>query len=66
MHLFVESALYVNALVQLSYCFGPIIGGVINSAAGMSKTCITMGVTGSICLVIYLVLSILVHWITLQ
>ena len=66
MHLFVESALYVNALVQLAYVFGPIIGGSINTAVGMSKTCISMGITGSICLLVYFVWSIVVHCITIN
>ena len=66
MHLFVESALYVNGLVMLAYMFGPILGGVINTAVGMSKTCISMGVTGSICLFFYFVFSIIVHCITIH
>ena len=58
MHLFVESALMVHALVQIAHVVGPILGGMINSAVGMSKACTLLGYVGVGALVIYQALAL--------
>ena len=61
MHLFVESAMMVHAIVQLAHVIGPILGGLINTFVGMKSACVIMGYFGAGSLVFYLVFALYVY-----
>ena len=61
LHLFVESAFMVLAIIQVAHVLGPIIGGLINTGSGMSLTCIYMGIFGAASLLIYVIFAIYVY-----
>ena len=60
LHLFVESAFMVHALMQMANVFGPILGGLINTAVGMQGACEKMGIVGIYAMGIYLILALIV------
>ena len=61
MHLFVESAMMVHAIVQLAHVIGPILGGLINTFVGMTSACVIMGYFGAASLVFYLFFALYVY-----
>ena len=61
LHLFVESAFMVHALMQMANVFGPILGGLINTAVGMQEACVKMGLFGIAAIGIYFLLAIFVN-----
>ena len=61
MHLFVESAMMVHAIMQLAHVIGPILGGLINTLVGMTSACVIMGYFGAGALVFYLIFALFVY-----
>ena len=61
MHLFVESALMVHAIVQIAHVVGPILGGLINTVVGMPQACMMMGYFGAASLVFFLIFGLFVY-----
>ena len=61
MHLFVESAMMVHAIVQIAHVIGPILGGLLNTLVGMTSSCVIMGYFGAGTLFFYLIFALFVY-----
>ena len=59
--MFAEAVFKVMGLVQLMHVIGPIMGGLVNSSVGMSKTCLSMGYVGAGSILLYLVFALFVY-----
>ena len=61
LHLFVESAFMVYAIVQFSHIIGPIVGGILNTEVGSAETCRIMGWIGVGAISVYLIFALWVY-----